>query len=101
VKCGNSTCNHDAEATAIAAWNRRSQPETDALKAEIERMRNEYIKDDESRAVSNLRSRADEQAEEITRLLELLNAWTELAREHLDTELAGLTFAALRGAGHG
>ena len=44
---------------------------------------------------------ADEQAEQITRLLELLNAWTELAREHLDTELAGLTFAALRDAGHG
>jgi len=31
------------------------------------------------------------------RLRELLNAWTELAREHLDTELAGRTFAALAG----
>lgn len=40
-------------------------------------------------------------AEEIERLRELLNAWTELAREYLDTELAGRTFAALRDANHG
>lgn len=75
--------------------------QSDALREENERLRNEYIKNSESHVVSNLRSIADEQAEQITRLLELLNAWTELAREHLDTELAGLTFAALRDAGHG
>ena len=73
----------------------------EAQAAEIERLRNEYIKNSESHVVSNLRSIADEQEEQITRLLELLNAWTELAREHLDTELAGRTFAALRDAGHG
>ena len=75
--------------------------QTDALREDNERLRNEYIKNGESHVVGNLRSIADEQAEQITRLLELLNAWTELAREHLDTELAGLTFAALRDAGHG
>ena len=38
---------------------------------------------------------------DVERLRELLNAWTELAREYLDTELAGRTFAALRDANHG
>ena len=59
----------------------RQPPQSDALRAALERI--------------------EAQAAEIERLLELLNAWTELASEHLDTELAGLTFAALRGAGHG
>lgn len=32
---------------------------------------------------------------EVERLRELLDAWLGLAREHLDTELAGRTFEAL------
>ena len=32
-ECGNSTCHHDTEATAIAAWNKRQPTQSDALKA--------------------------------------------------------------------
>ena len=45
--------------------------------------------------------RIEAQAAEIERLRGLLDAWLELAREHLDTELAGRTFAALRDVDHG
>ena len=31
-ECGNSTCHHDTEATAIAAWNKRQPTQTDALR---------------------------------------------------------------------
>lgn len=48
-------------------------------------------------AMMLMQDRIEVQAAEIERLRELLDAWTELAREHLDTELAGRTFAALRG----
>ena len=67
----------------------------EALEAENERLRNEYIKNGESHVVSNLRSIADEQAARITKLEDLLAAWVQLAREHLDSEIAGRTFAAL------
>ena len=30
-ECGNSTCHHDTEATAIAAWNKRQPTQSDAL----------------------------------------------------------------------
>jgi len=55
----------------------------------------------QSDALREALERIEAQATEIERLLKLLNAWTETACEHLDTELAGLTFAALRGAGYG
>ena len=51
--------------------------------------------------VRTMADRIEAQAEDNERLRELLNAWTELAREYLDTELAGRTFAALRDANHG
>ena len=30
-ECGNSTCHHDTEAAAIAAWNKRQPTQSDAL----------------------------------------------------------------------
>ena len=42
-ECGNSTCHHDTEATAIAAWNKRQTTQSDALQAENERMREHLI----------------------------------------------------------
>jgi hypothetical protein len=69
-------------------------------KALVERLRNLEVLEyphDRIRAAN----RIEAQAEDNERLRELLNAWTELAREYLDTELAGRTFAALRDANHG
>lgn len=37
-ECGNSTCHHDTEATAIAAWNKRQPTQSDALREENERL---------------------------------------------------------------
>jgi Lar family restriction alleviation protein len=40
-ECGNSTCHHDTEATAIAAWNKRQPTQSDALQAENEQLRHD------------------------------------------------------------
>lgn len=34
-ECGNSTCHHDTEATAIAAWNKRQPTQSDALREAV------------------------------------------------------------------
>lgn len=43
----------------------------------------------------DLADRIEALTAEVERLRELLDAWLGLAREHLDTELAGRTFEAL------
>lgn len=42
-ECGNSTCHHDTEETAIAAWNTRQPTQSDALREENERLREHLI----------------------------------------------------------
>lgn len=42
-ECGNSTCHHDTEATAIAAWNKRQPTQSDALQADALDFGNELI----------------------------------------------------------
>ena len=42
-ECGNSTCHHDTEATAIAAWNKRQPTQSDALREENKRLREHLI----------------------------------------------------------
>jgi len=71
---------------------------TDDDKALVKRLRHNSIPMvDTFKTRANAADRIEAQAAENERLRDLLNAWTELAREHLDTELAGRTFAALRG----
>lgn len=43
-ECGNSTCHHDKEATAIAAWNNRQPTQSDAeIIAENKRLREALV----------------------------------------------------------
>ena len=79
---------------------------TDEAKALVERLRDDLPQTliekhwvDDNDAIYKQREEAadliETQAREIERLRELLDAWLGLAREHLDTELAGRTFEAL------
>jgi hypothetical protein len=77
----------------------REQATTDRIEAqaaEIERLRSMVLEGAAKNAAEIVRLEL-----EVERLRGLLDAWLNLAEEHLDTELAGRTFAALEDAKRG
>ena len=58
-ECGNSTCHHDTEAAAIAAWNKRQPTQSDALREENERLR-EAVKKERAAIVAWLMREEDD-----------------------------------------
>lgn len=52
-ECGNSTCHHDTEAAAIAAWNKRQPTQSDALREALWAMPEpyEYLNKDQLKSI--------------------------------------------------
>jgi hypothetical protein len=79
-----------------AETHRRHDAKIEAQAAEIERLQSMVLEGAAKNAAEIVRLEL-----EVERLRGLLDAWLNLAEEHLDTELAGRTFAALEDAKRG